>query len=146
MSSGLSRRARPASRRSRSLLPIPNRANILESTPPLADIAELNLQHYQTQSDLSNQLHISAVPMLAFYGFPQAAEEVSAGPARRSHSCRRTGGISSPAAAAMTLSSSSWTGSLSRSAAWALLPCLGKSSGLRRQRPSASIAAKATAP
>lgn len=57
-----------------------NRANILESTPPLADIAELNLQHYQTQSDLSNQLHISAVPMLAFYGFPQAAEEVSAGP------------------------------------------------------------------
>ena len=57
-----------------------NRANILESTPPLADIAELNLQHYQTQSDLSNQLHISAVPMLAFYGFPCAAEEVSAGP------------------------------------------------------------------
>ena len=50
-----------------------NRANILESTPPLADIAELNLQHYQTQSDLSNQLHISAVPMLAFYGFPHAA-------------------------------------------------------------------------
>ena len=26
------------------------------------------------------QLHISAVPMLAFFGFPQSAEEVSAGP------------------------------------------------------------------
>jgi hypothetical protein len=35
---------------------------------------------YQVQSDLDNQLHISAVPMLAFFGFPSAAEEVSAGP------------------------------------------------------------------
>ena len=53
---------------------------VLESIPPLADIAELNLQHYQVQSDLSNQLHISAVPMLALFGFPAAAEEISAGP------------------------------------------------------------------
>jgi len=46
----------------------------------MADIAELNLKAYQIQSDLDNQLHISAVPMLAFYGFPQNSEEVSAGP------------------------------------------------------------------
>jgi hypothetical protein len=52
----------------------------LESRPPLEDIAELNLKAYQVQSDLDNQLHISAVPMLAFYGFPSSAEEVSAGP------------------------------------------------------------------
>ena len=57
-----------------------NRTGVLESIPPLADIAELNLQHYQVQSDLSNQLHISAVPMLAIFGFPQSAEEISAGP------------------------------------------------------------------
>ena len=57
-----------------------NRVGVLESLPPLADIAQLNLQHYQVQSDLSNQLHISAVPMLAIYGFPQSAEEISAGP------------------------------------------------------------------
>lgn len=57
-----------------------NRIGVLESLPPLADIAELNLQHYQVQSDLSNQLHISAVPMLALFGFPAAAEEISAGP------------------------------------------------------------------
>jgi len=57
-----------------------NRLGVLESIPPLADIAELNLQHYQVQSDLSNQLHISAVPMLALFGFPAAAEEISAGP------------------------------------------------------------------
>ena len=57
-----------------------NRLNLLESRPPMSDIAELNLKAYQIQSDLDNQLHISAVPMLAFYGFPQQAEEVSAGP------------------------------------------------------------------
>ena len=57
-----------------------NRVNVLESRPPLADIAELNLKAYQVQSDLDNQLHISAVPMLAIYGFPQSAEEISAGP------------------------------------------------------------------
>jgi len=57
-----------------------NRMGVLESIPPLADIAELNLQHYQVQSDLSNQLHISAVPMLCIFGFPQSAEEISAGP------------------------------------------------------------------
>lgn len=57
-----------------------NRINYLESRPPLEDIAELNLKTYQVQSDLDNQLHISAVPLLAFYGFPSAAEEVSAGP------------------------------------------------------------------
>lgn len=57
-----------------------NRLGFMESRPPLEDIAELNLKTYQIQSDLDNQLHISAVPMLAFYGFPSSAEEVSAGP------------------------------------------------------------------
>ena len=57
-----------------------NRVNFMESRPPMEDIAELNLKAYQTQSDLDNQLHIAAVPMLAFYGFPQTSEEVSAGP------------------------------------------------------------------
>ncbi len=57
-----------------------NRVNFMESRPPLEDIAELNLKAYQVQSDLDNQLHISAVPMLAFFGFPMAGEEVSAGP------------------------------------------------------------------
>jgi len=57
-----------------------NRVGFMNSRPPLEDIAELNLKMYQIQSDLDNQLHISAVPMLAFFGFPSAAEEVSAGP------------------------------------------------------------------
>ena len=57
-----------------------NRVGFMESRPPLEDIAELNLKSYQVQSDLDNQLHISAVPMLALFGFPSSAEEVSAGP------------------------------------------------------------------
>jgi len=57
-----------------------NRIGYMESRPPLEDIAELNLKSYQVQSDLDNQLHISAVPMLALFGFPSSAEEVSAGP------------------------------------------------------------------
>ena len=57
-----------------------NRLNLLESRPPMSDIAELNLKAYQIQSDLDTQLHISAGPMFACDGFSQAAEEVSAGP------------------------------------------------------------------
>ena len=57
-----------------------NRVGFMESRPPLEDIAELNLKTYQVQSDLDNILHVSCVPMLAFFGFPSAAEEVSAGP------------------------------------------------------------------
>ena len=57
-----------------------NRVNLMESRPPMADIAELNLKHYQASSDLSNQLRISAVPFLAIYGMPPSAEEITAGP------------------------------------------------------------------
>ena len=57
-----------------------NYINTLESRPPLEDIANLNIKSYQMQSDLDNQLHISSVPLLAFYGFPSASEEVTAGP------------------------------------------------------------------
>ena len=57
-----------------------NRVGPYESRSPLYDIAELNLKHYQIQSDLDNILSVSAVPLLAFYGFPASADEISAGP------------------------------------------------------------------
>ena len=57
-----------------------NRVGVMESRPPLSDIAELNLKAYQMQSDLDNQLHISAVPFLGIFGYPTAAEEITAGP------------------------------------------------------------------
>ena len=57
-----------------------NRVNYLQSKPPMEDIGELNIKAYQVQSDLDNILHVAAVPMLAIFGFPQSAEEITAGP------------------------------------------------------------------
>ena len=56
-----------------------NRVGYFESRSPLYDIAELNLKHYQIQSDLDNILHISSVPMLAVFGYPNA-DEITTGP------------------------------------------------------------------
>ncbi len=56
-----------------------NRVGYYESRSPLYDIAELNLKHYQIQSDLFNILHISAVPNLVVYGYPNA-DEITTGP------------------------------------------------------------------
>ena len=51
-----------------------NRVGYYESRSPLYDIAELNLKHYQIQSDLDNILHISSVPLLAVFGYPNSDE------------------------------------------------------------------------
>ena len=56
-----------------------NRVGMYESRSPLYDIAELNLKHYQIQSDLDNILHISSVPLLAVFGYPNA-DEITTGP------------------------------------------------------------------
>ena len=56
-----------------------NRIGFFESRSPLYDIAELNLKHYQIQSDLDNILHISSVPNLVVYGYPNA-DEITTGP------------------------------------------------------------------
>ena len=56
-----------------------NRVGFYESRSPLYDIAELNLKHYQVQSDLDNVLHISSVPMLAVFGYPNS-DEITTGP------------------------------------------------------------------
>ena len=57
-----------------------NRVGLFESRSPLYDIAELNIKHYQIQSDLDMLLSISAIPLLTFFGFPASADEISAGP------------------------------------------------------------------
>ncbi len=57
-----------------------NKVGYMESRPPMLDIAELNLKHYQIMSDYDNILHISAVPMLSIFGMPPSDSEISAGP------------------------------------------------------------------
>ncbi len=57
-----------------------NKVGYMESRPPMSDVAELNLKHYQITSDYDNMLHISAVPMLSIFGMPPSESEISAGP------------------------------------------------------------------
>ena len=57
-----------------------NRTAYMESTPPLEEIAWLNLQAYRVGSDLSNQLHLAAVPRFHLYGVPAELDEITAGP------------------------------------------------------------------
>ena len=53
---------------------------ILESSPPLEEIAWLNLQAYRCESDQSNLLHVAAVPRYNLFGVPSEVEEVHSGP------------------------------------------------------------------
>ena len=105
-----------------------NRYGLLESRPPLEDIAELNLKAYQIQSDLDNQLHISSVPFLAIYGYPASAEEITAGPgeALALPSESKVEFVSPPATASMH-SSGGWIRSPTRSTPWAWPQCWAKS-------------------
>jgi len=52
------------------LVPIySNRRGMLRSLPPLLDIANLNITHYQRQADLIHALHIAAMPTLVLEGW-----------------------------------------------------------------------------
>jgi hypothetical protein len=52
------------------LVPIySNRRGLLVSQPPLLDIANLNITHYQRQADLIHALHIAAMPTLVLEGW-----------------------------------------------------------------------------
>jgi hypothetical protein len=62
------------------LVPIySNRRGMLRSQPPLLDIANLNLTHYQRQADLIHALHIAAMPILILEGWDPDAGSTSVG-------------------------------------------------------------------
>jgi hypothetical protein len=58
-----------------------NRTGILESTPPLEEVAHLNLKAYRCESDQANLLHVAAVPRYNLFGVPAEVDELEAGPA-----------------------------------------------------------------
>lgn len=61
------------------LVPIYGRqTGYFQSVPPLLDLANLNLLHYQTNSDFFHALHIGMVPTLVISGGPEGS--VEAGP------------------------------------------------------------------
>jgi hypothetical protein len=53
----------------------------LESTPPMEEVAWLNLLAYRCESDQSNLLHVAATPRYNLFGVPAEMEEIEAGPA-----------------------------------------------------------------
>ncbi|MGJ5032345.1 DUF4055 domain-containing protein [Bradyrhizobium sp. HKCCYLS2038] len=46
-----------------------NRDEFMEACPPLAKLAELNIKHWQLDSDLTNIMHVACVPILFGAGF-----------------------------------------------------------------------------
>ena len=56
-----------------------NRRGVLISQPPLLDIANLNITHYQRQSDLIHALHIAAMPTLVLEGWNSDSSDATIG-------------------------------------------------------------------
>ena len=56
-----------------------NRRGVLIYQPPLLDISNLNITHYQRQSDLIHALHIAAMPTLVLEGYSQDSSEATIG-------------------------------------------------------------------
>ena len=62
------------------LVPIySNRRGMLQSLPPLLDIANLNITHYQRQADLIHALHIAAMPTLVLEGWDDTTGSTTMG-------------------------------------------------------------------
>ncbi len=47
------------------------RTGFLTATPPLLELANMNIKHWQSQSDQDNILHVARVPMLAVIGLDE---------------------------------------------------------------------------
>jgi hypothetical protein len=62
-----------------TLVPVyTNRTGFMTGSPPLAELADLNVAHYQSQSDQRNILHVARVPILYGAGF-EAADTIEIG-------------------------------------------------------------------
>ncbi|WP_236225557.1 DUF4055 domain-containing protein [Pseudomonas pseudonitroreducens] len=52
-----------------------NRTGFMTATPPLMEVAHLNVKHWQSQSDQDNILHVARVPMLAVIGVEAPSQD-----------------------------------------------------------------------
>lgn len=57
------------------------RTGYMTATPPLLELAHLNVKHWQSQSDQDNILHVARVPMLAIIGVDDITWELKVGTA-----------------------------------------------------------------
>ena len=64
-----------------------NRRDFFKGSPPLEDLADLNITHWQSQSDQRNILHFARVPILFAKGLPRSVElKISASTVNKSSS------------------------------------------------------------
>lgn len=56
-----------------------NRTGFMMGEPPLEDLADINVAHWQSQSDQRNILHVARVPILFGSGIPDDAPQVQIG-------------------------------------------------------------------
>ncbi len=56
-------------------VPTAGRIGLFESDPPLADVAALNIAHYQQWSDYANSLHKTSVPIFFTAGFKLGSDD-----------------------------------------------------------------------
>ncbi|WP_256665313.1 DUF4055 domain-containing protein [Pseudomonas sp. SLFW] len=72
-------------RNSLSVIPLTTfytgRTGYMTATPPLLELAHLNVKHWQSQSDQDNILHVARVPMLAISGIDDDQWELKVGTA-----------------------------------------------------------------
>jgi len=58
-----------------------NRTGLMQATPPLEDLAYMNLEHYQIRSDQRNALNVASFPILAASGYdPEIDGPIEVGP------------------------------------------------------------------
>lgn len=55
------------------------RTGFMTATPPLLEVAHLNVKHWQSQSDQDNILHVARVPMLALIGVDAPGQDAAPG-------------------------------------------------------------------
>jgi hypothetical protein len=55
------------------------RTGLLRSQPPMQDIAEINLAHFQRQADLLHSLHVAAMPKLVMEGWDDSTDGIGVG-------------------------------------------------------------------
>ena len=55
------------------------RTGFMTATPPLLELANMNIKHWQSQSDQDNILHVARVPMLMISGIDDEAFELKVG-------------------------------------------------------------------
>jgi hypothetical protein len=72
------------------------RTGFMRGSPPLLNLALLNIKHWQSQSEQDNILHVARVPILSVYGLAEGQELTIGSSSAMSFSDKQKQGLSIP--------------------------------------------------